>query len=45
MHKNNTQDSGVARKGWGKSTRIRLGILGNIAFGHGHGDVIKPESI
>jgi hypothetical protein len=39
MHKNNTQDSAVTTKGWGKST----GILGNIAFGHGH--VIKPDSI
>jgi len=45
MHKNNTQDSGVTTKGWGKSTGTRVGILGNIAFGHGHGHVIKPDSI
>jgi hypothetical protein len=43
MDKNNTQDSGVTTKGSGKSTGTRVGILGNIAFGHG--DVIKPDSI
>jgi hypothetical protein len=43
MHKNNTQDSLVTTKGWGKSTGTRVGILGIIAFGHGH--VIKPDSI
>jgi hypothetical protein len=45
MHKNNTEDSGVTTKGSGKSTGTRVGILGNIAFGHGHGHVIKPDSI
>jgi hypothetical protein len=45
MHKNNTQDSGVTTKGWGKSTGTRVAILGNIAFRHGHGHVIKPDSI
>jgi hypothetical protein len=45
MHKNNTQDYGVTTKGWGKSTGTRVGILGNIAFGQGHGHVIKPDSI
>jgi hypothetical protein len=43
MTKNNTQDSAVTTKGWGKSTGTSVGILGNIAFGHGH--VIKPDSI
>jgi len=43
MHENNTQDSGVTTKGWGKSTGTRVGILGNTAFGHRH--VIKPDSI
>ncbi len=43
MHKNNTQDSGVTTKGWGKSTGTRVGILGIIAFRHGH--VIKPDHI
>jgi len=45
MHKNNTQDSAITTKGWGKSTRTRVGILGNIAFGQGHGHVMKPDSI
>jgi len=43
MHKNNTQDSGVTTKGWGKSTGTRVRILGNIGFGHGH--VMKPDSM
>jgi len=25
MHKNNTQDSAITTKGWGKSTRTRVG--------------------
>jgi len=43
MHENNTQDSAVTTKGWGKSTGTRVGILGIITFGHRH--VIKPDSI
>jgi hypothetical protein len=43
MHKNNTQDSVVTTKGWGKSTGTRVGILGIIPFGHVH--VIKPDSM
>jgi hypothetical protein len=43
MHENNTQDSGVITKGWGKSIGTRVGILVNTALGHRH--VIKPNSI
>jgi len=43
MHENNTQDSMITTKGWGKSIGTRVGILGIIAFGHGH--VMKPDSI
>jgi hypothetical protein len=45
LHKNNTEDSGVTTKGSGKSTGTRVGILENIAFGHGQGHVIKPDSM